>query len=197
MSKKFSATKPTAPSADTVTNGNAAVKTEPIEGQIAETSSLVDQKPTNEPDSDTSPIEGNYPINRLVKNSAKLTITISLSAKPPLTKATAGDGKQDGHAIDLDNELEELEDPDLDFHNSIADVIASSTAMGACSALGSLIGESMRGKSGSDDIVILPPSDNQLFIKSISPDISREELENVRAVPCFLFLAPPPCQISH
>lgn len=79
----------------------------------------------------------------------------------------------------LDAEAEDDEEPDDEFSASLAEALSGpNTTLGPSSALGNLIGESMRGKSGSDDIVILPPSDNQLFIKSISPDISRTELEN-------------------
>jgi hypothetical protein len=90
------------------------------------------------------------------------------------------DVKNEINSTNPDAEAEDYEEPDDEFSASMAEALnGPNTGLAPSSALGSLIGESMRGKMGSDDIVILPPADNQLFIKSISPDISRIELENV------------------
>ncbi|KAA1086717.1 hypothetical protein PGT21_009587 [Puccinia graminis f. sp. tritici] len=89
------------------------------------------------------------------------------------------DVKNEITSTNPDAEGEDYEEPDDEFSASMAEALnGPNTGLAPSSALGSLIGESMRGKMGSDDIVILPPADNQLFIKSISPDISRTELEN-------------------
>ncbi|MBW0491899.1 hypothetical protein O181_031614 [Austropuccinia psidii MF-1] len=87
--------------------------------------------------------------------------------------------KNENNLPHLDAEGDEFEDADDEFSNSMAEALSGpNPALAPSSILGSLIGESMRGKTGSDDIVIVPPFENQLFIKSISPDISRLELEN-------------------
>ncbi|WAQ91949.1 hypothetical protein PtA15_15A342 [Puccinia triticina] len=89
------------------------------------------------------------------------------------------DVKNEVNSTNPDADADEYEEPDDEFCASMAEAITGpNTGLAPSSALGSLIGESMRGKVGSDDIVVLPPADNQLFIKSISPDISRTELEN-------------------
>jgi hypothetical protein len=90
------------------------------------------------------------------------------------------DPKNEINSTNPEAEAEEYEEPDDEFSASMAEAMTGpNPGLAPTSALGNLIGESVRGKSGSDDIVILPPADNQLFIKSISPDISRTELENV------------------
>ncbi|PLW18270.1 hypothetical protein PCASD_16065 [Puccinia coronata f. sp. avenae] len=89
------------------------------------------------------------------------------------------DPKNEINSTNPEAEAEEYEEPDDEFSASMAEAMTGpNPGLAPTSALGNLIGESVRGKSGSDDIVILPPADNQLFIKSISPDISRTELEN-------------------
>ncbi|KNE98612.1 hypothetical protein PSTG_08164 [Puccinia striiformis f. sp. tritici PST-78] len=89
------------------------------------------------------------------------------------------DVKNEANSNNPDAEGEDYEEPDDEFSASMAEALSGpNTALAPSSALGKLIGESMKGKSGSDDIVVLPPADNQLFIKSISPDISRTELED-------------------
>ncbi|CAH7670282.1 hypothetical protein BY996DRAFT_4581806 [Phakopsora pachyrhizi] len=104
---------------------------------------------------------------------------LELAGKAP--ELNGGDTQVEELSTNLDAEGEEYEDPDDEISNGLVDPNASLTLP---SDLGSLIGESMKGRGGVDDIVILPPSENQLFIKSISPDLSREELEKV----CILLL---------
>lgn len=89
------------------------------------------------------------------------------------------DTKNDLNSTNPDAEVEDYEDADDDLSAGMGDALTGPNLGLASSALGSLIGESVMGKSGCDDCVILPPADNQLFIKSISPDLSRTELENV------------------
>ncbi|KAI9615395.1 hypothetical protein KEM48_005597 [Puccinia striiformis f. sp. tritici PST-130] len=80
------------------------------------------------------------------------------------------DVKNEANSNNPDAEAEDYEEPDDEFSASMAEALSGpNTALAPSSALGKLIGESMKGKSGSDDIVVLPPADNQLFIKSISP----------------------------
>jgi len=89
------------------------------------------------------------------------------------------DTKNELNSTNLDAEVEDYEEADDDLSAGMGDALTGpNLGLASTSALGSLIGESVMGKSGSDDCVILPPTDNQLFIKSISPDLSRTELEN-------------------
>ncbi|KAI8443120.1 hypothetical protein BY996DRAFT_8530949, partial [Phakopsora pachyrhizi] len=98
-----------------------------------------------------------------------------------------GDTQVEELSTNLDAEGKEFEDPDNKISNGLVDPNASLTLP---SDLGSLIGESMKGRGGVNDIVILPSSENQLLIKSISPDLSREELEkHCKQVEGFDYLA--------
>lgn len=161
MSKKFSTSKPSGAEVDVnAPNGTSTIKADPSDSPSLNTPTLAD---------------GATEDNKLDASGSQ-----TLEEKPSVAKLEENESGKDDHTIHLEpNEMDDHEDPDFDYSTKMAEMLGPSNGMpGSSSALGSLIGESMRGKGGSDDIVVLPPSANQLFIKSISPDISREELEN-------------------
>ncbi|KAG0145097.1 hypothetical protein CROQUDRAFT_671995 [Cronartium quercuum f. sp. fusiforme G11] len=167
--KRFSGGKPVSISAEaeaetetkatTTTNGENGMKTEPTDPQPEPRSSpaIADQQ-ANDPAA-----------------MEELAIKSESPALPPLesevevkVEEDRVDVKKEEPALTEDFDEPEPE-PEPDYEPGPGDETC---------ALGKLIGESMRGKGGADDIVMLPAADNQLFIKSISPDISRAELEN-------------------
>ncbi|KAI8455282.1 hypothetical protein BY996DRAFT_8466870 [Phakopsora pachyrhizi] len=112
---------------------------------------------------------------------------LELAGKAIAPELNGGDTQVEELSTNLDAEGKEYEDPDDEISNGLVDPNAGLTLP---IDLGSLIGESMKGRGGVNDIVILLPSENQLFIKSISPDLSREESEkHCKKVEGFDYLA--------
>ncbi|KAI8454313.1 hypothetical protein BY996DRAFT_6413982 [Phakopsora pachyrhizi] len=112
---------------------------------------------------------------------------LELAGKAIAPELNGGDPQEEELSTNLEAEGKEYEDTDGKISNGLVDPNPSLTLP---SDLGSLIGESMKGRGGVNEIVILPPSEYQLLIKSISPDLSHEELEkHCKQVEVFDYLA--------
>ncbi|KAI8447532.1 hypothetical protein BY996DRAFT_6420907 [Phakopsora pachyrhizi] len=87
----------------------------------------------------------------------------ALNGKGKAPELNGGDTQVEELSTNLEAEGKEYEDPEEQISNGLVDPNASLTLP---SDLRSLIGESMKGRGGVNDIVILPPSENSCSSKA-------------------------------
>lgn len=109
----------------------------------------------------------------------------NMDDKPKVKAEDDGDASAKTEDIDEDAKVDEksaAEDSAIKTEATEGDANSGEDAKVANvdEANGKLAGEDTEARKGDEDSILIPGSTNTLFIKSISPEISRADLEAVR-----------------